>query len=130
MDTDLTGKRLARTSLVLGLVGWFIYLGQWCFDLSLGLILAAATAGTSAACSTVLDVLPFVLWVIGIVSGHAALSQARKDRSTGRSAAVWGLVLNYSGLFFFIILLVAVVVLLVAGVHSGWFSRMIPFLHH
>jgi hypothetical protein len=41
-------SKFAVTSLSLGLVGWVVYTLQWCFDLTLGILLAAFTAGISA----------------------------------------------------------------------------------
>ena len=66
--------KLANTSLTFGLAGWVLYILQCCFDFTIGLLLDAVTAGISAAFSTVLDILPFVLWLVGIVIGHVALS--------------------------------------------------------
>ena len=79
------------------------YLLQWCFDLTLGLSLAAFTAGASAICGTILDVLPFMLWITGIVSGHVSLSQIKRTGGYGRNRAIGGLVLNYFGLLFILI---------------------------
>ena len=120
MNTPLASNKLAITSLTLGIIGWVFYLGQWCFDLTIGLLLAFATAGVSAVCSTVLDVLPFVLWLVGIVAGHVALGQLKRSGAPGRGQAIWGLVLGYSGLFFTIALIVLVVVLIAAGSGAGW----------
>src|SRR5450830_106959 len=96
-------NKLAVTSVVLGLVGWSIYILQCCFDLTVGIFLAAFTAGVSAVYSTILDLIPFVLWMAGIVTGHAALSQMKRSGVTGKSQAIWGLLLSYLGLFFSII---------------------------
>jgi hypothetical protein len=125
----LPKNKLATTSLTLGLVGWAIYLLQWCFDLTLGLLLAAFTAGTSAVCSTILDVAPFVLWLAGIVTGHTALSQIKRSGGPGRRRAVWGLVLNYFGLFFIVIFTVIVVILLATGVGVGVLDKVLPSLY-
>jgi len=122
-------NKLATTSLALGLVGWAIYLLQWCFDLTLGLLLAAFTAGTSAVCSTILDIMPFALWLAGIVTGHVALGQIKQSGSPGRGRAVWGLVLNYSGLFFIIIFIIIVVILIATGVGVGVLNKIIPPLY-
>ena len=122
-------NKLATTSLALGLVGWAIYLLQWCFDLTLGLLLAAFTAGTSAVCSTILDVMPFALWLAGIVTGHVAVGQIKQSGSPGRGRAVWGLVLNYSGLFFIIIFIITVVILIATGIGVGVLDKIIPPLY-
>jgi hypothetical protein len=126
MSNSDSPNKLANTSLTLGIIGWIIYIGQWCFDLTLGLFLAAVTAGASAICSTVLDLLPFVLWLVGIVTGHAALAQVKHSGAPGRGRAIWGLVLNYSGLFFIIASVILVVVLLALGIGSGWLEKLIP----
>jgi hypothetical protein len=126
MTTPESSNKLANTSLTLGIIGWVIYIGQWCFDLTLGLFLAAVTAGASAACATILDFLPFVLWLVGVVTGHAALSQLKQIPGPGRGKAIGGLVLNYSGLFFIVALIVLIVVLLALGIGTGWLEKLIP----
>ncbi|HEX7540559.1 MAG TPA: DUF4190 domain-containing protein [Anaerolineales bacterium] len=125
----LPKNKLATTSLTLGLVGWAIYILQWCFDLTLGLLLAAFTAGTSAVCSTILDMAPFVLWLAGIVTGHTALSQIKRSGGPGRGRAVWGLLLNYFGLFFIVIFTIVVVILIATGVEVGILDKVLPWLH-
>lgn len=119
-------NRLAKTSLTLGILGWIFYLLQWCFDLTIGLVLAAVTAGSSAVCATVLDVLPFIFWLTGIVTGHVALGQNKHQGSQGRKQAIWGLLLNYSGLFFTLILILVILVLIAAGVGAGWLDKVLP----
>jgi hypothetical protein len=122
-------NKLANTSLTLGLVGWSLYLLQWCFDLSIGLFLSALTAGTSAVCSTIFDVLPFILWLIGIVTGHVALGQISQHGGEGHAKAIWGLVLNYFGLFFILIITTGILLLLGFSIHAGWLDKVLPFLH-
>ena len=129
MDSDRVSNKLATTSLTLGILGWGFYLLQWCFDLTVGLVFAALTGGASAACGTVLDVLPFILWLIGIVSGHVALNQIKHSGTPGRNRAIWGLLLNYFGLFFIIIFIVAIIVLIATGVGAGWLGKIIPQIH-
>jgi len=125
----MPNNKLATTSLTLGLIGWAIYLLQWCFDLTLGLLLAAFTAGTSTVCSTILDMAPFALWLAGIVIGHTALSQIKRNGGSGHGQAVWGLVLNYFGLFFIVITIVIVVILIATGVGVGVLDKVMPSLH-
>lgn len=122
----ITKNKQATTSLTLGLVGWAIYLLQWCFDLTLGLLLATFTAGMSAVCSTILDVVPFVLWLAGIVTGHVALRQIKHSGSPGRGRAVWGLVLNYFGIFFIVIFVIIVAILIAAGIGVGLLDKVLP----
>lgn len=128
LDSSLAPNKLAKTSLILGLLGWFFYLLQWCFDLTIGLLLAAFTGGSSTICTAVLDILPFVLWLVGIVSGHVALAQIRNSGAPGRIGAGWGLVLGYVGLAFTILLIVIIIILLAAGVGVGLFEKIIPSL--
>ncbi len=120
-------NKLATTSLTLGLTGWLMYALQGCFDLSLGLLLAGLTAGSSAICSTVLDVLPFLMWLAGIVSGHAALVRIRHNGEAGRGRAMVGLALSYLGILFILLLIALLAILLVVGVKSGWLDRLLPF---
>jgi len=47
-------------------------------------LLAAFTAGTSAICSTILDVAPFALWLAGTVTRHTALIQIKRSAGPGR----------------------------------------------
>ena len=131
MESSPFTSKLARTSLTLGILGWILYFLQWCFDLTLGLLLAFATAGSSAICSTVLDFLPFVLWLIGILTGHVALGQIKQTGLTGRRQAAWGLVLSYTGMFFTILLIAIIVALVTLGVGVGILDKLLPsFLKH
>jgi len=129
MNSQPATNKLATTSLTLGIIGWVFYLLQWCFDLSFGIVLAAVTGGSSAVCATVLDVLPFALWLTGILAGHVAIGQIKHTGANGRGRAIWGLLLNYSGLFFTLILIIAVLVLIVTGVGAGWLDKVIPQIH-
>jgi len=128
MPSPSTNK-LANTSLLLGLGGWAAFVLQGCFDLTLGLILTLATAGAGAICTTILDVLPFILWLAGIVVGHAALGQVRHTGEAGRRRAVAGLVLAYSGIFSVILLIVILLILVAAGIKTGWLGRILPAFH-
>jgi hypothetical protein len=119
-------NRLARTSLILGVLGWIMYLLQWCFDLTVGLILAALTAGSSAICATVLDFLPFALWLIGVLTGHVALWQINQTGAPGRRRAVWGLLLSYSGLVVTILVIVIIFSLVSAGIGVGVLDKILP----
>jgi hypothetical protein len=121
-------NKLARTSLALGLLGWLFYVLQWCFDLTIGLFLAFFTGGASAVCATVLDILPFGLWLVGVVAGHAALGQVRHTGAPGRTAAVWGLVFGYVGLACTILFFVLLLILVVTGVGVGVFDKITPSL--
>jgi hypothetical protein len=124
-----SANRLATTSLLLCLLGWAAFLLQGCFDLTLGLILSLVTAGAGAVCSTILDFLPFILWVTAIVSGHVALGQVKQSGEGGRGWAVAGLVLGYLGLFFVIGIIVVLLILVAAGIKTGWLQKLIPAFH-
>jgi hypothetical protein len=128
MDSRPVPNKFAKASLFLGILGWVLYLLQWCFDLTLGLILAAVTVGSSAICSTVLDFLPFVLWLTGIVTGHVALGQIKRTGESGHGRAIWGLVLNYSGMLFTILFIAIIVTLLATGVVAGVLDKILPSL--
>lgn len=128
MNVQPESLRLARTSLTLGILGWLLYLLQWCFDLTLGLLLAALTAGSSAVCSTVLDILPFGCWLAGILTGHVALRQIKHSGSSGNRPAIWGLILSYLGMFFTLLLIGAIVALISIGIGAGGLDKYIPFL--
>jgi len=128
-NPDPASMKLATTSLLLGIIGWGIYLLQWCFDLTLGLVLATLTVGSSAICGTILDFLPAVLWVTGIVTGHVSLHRIDHFEARSRRRAIWGLVLSYIGIFFTILLIAAIIFIIATGLESGWFSKIIPQLH-
>ena len=128
MESRSTPNRLATTSLTLGILGWVLYLLQWCFDLTIGLLMAAFTAGSSTICATVLDFLPFVLWLAAIVTGHASLGQMKQIVAPGRWRAVWGLLLSYIGIFFTIVLIVIIVSLITAGIGVGVLDKIFPDL--
>jgi len=127
--TLLPKSKLATISLILGLVGWAIYLLQWCFDLTVGILLAAITAGTSTVCATILDVVPFMLWLAGIVTGHTALNQIKKSGGLGRSRAIWGLVVNYFGLLLIVFLTIGFILILATGIGAGIFEKILPLMH-
>jgi hypothetical protein len=126
MDSRTVTNRLARISLTLGISGWITYLLQWCFDLTLGLLLATVTAGLSAICATVLDFLPFVLWLLGIVTGHVALGQIKQAGILGRRQAISGLVLSYVGMIFSVLLIVIIFSLIAAGIGVGVHDKIFP----
>jgi len=69
-----------------------------------------------------------VLWVIGVVTGHAALRKIKQGEAAGRKRAVWGLVLNYGGLIFMILLTILIIVLVAAGIGAGFFDKLLPSL--
>jgi len=126
MDPKPVTAKLANTSLTLAILGWGLYLGQWCFDLTLGILLAIFSGGASAVCSTVLDFIPFVLWIVGVVMGHVALRQVKRNGAPGRGRAVWGLILNYSGIFFIVLLTILVLTLLAFGIGAGVLDQILP----
>ena len=128
LQTSPVPTKLATASLIMALLGWFFYILQVCFDLTIGLFLFAVTGGMSAICSSVLDFLPFALWLVGILTGHMALVQIRQTGAPGRSRAVWGLVLGYIGLAFTILLIAIIIVLVAAGVGVGFLNKVVPSL--
>jgi hypothetical protein len=128
MELKPVVNRLATTSLVLGLAGWFIYLLQWCFDLTIGLVLSVTTAGASAVCANILDFLPFALWLGGIISGHMALGQIRQDATRGRGRAIWGLVMGYLGVFFTLLLVAGVIALFASGAGRDILEKILPWI--
>ncbi|MGB8215628.1 MAG: DUF4190 domain-containing protein [Anaerolineales bacterium] len=128
MEVRPAPNQLARTSLTLGILGWILYAIQFCFDLTVGLLLTVLTGGAGAVCSTVLDFLVFAVWLGAIVSGHVALGQARRTGAPGRAQAVWGLVLGYTGLAFSIFGLVIIIILVAAGIGVGVLGKFLPVL--
>jgi hypothetical protein len=107
-----------------------LYILQWCFNLTISLFLAAATAGISADCSTVLDILTFVLRLVGIVTGHVALSRFKNSAGViDRSRAIGGLMLGYFGSSFGIIAGVGNLLLVAAGIGRGLLYKAFPFIN-
>jgi hypothetical protein len=86
------------------------------------------TGGASAICSSVLDFLPFALWLVGIVAGHVALGQIRLTGALGRSRAISGLVLGYVGMAFTILFFVFILILIVTGIGAGMLYKISPAL--
>lgn len=119
---------LATANLSLGVLGWSFYILQWCFDLTIGLLLAVFTAGSSAVCSSVLDFLPFIFWVVGILTGHVAVQQIKHTGAPGLIRAVWGLVLSYLGIFFTIIFIALIIYLVASGIGGGILEKVLPVL--
>jgi hypothetical protein len=128
MNSRPVPNKLASASLTLGILGWVFYVLQWCFDLTIGLLLAAVTAGSSTICSTVLDFLPFALWLTGIVAGHVALGQIRHAGVPGNVRAVWGLVLGYTGMVFTILFIIIIIILIATGIGVGVLNKILPSL--
>jgi hypothetical protein len=126
MEPRPVPNKLATTSLTLATLGWVFYILQLCFDLTLGLLLAAFTVGSSTLCTTVLDFLPFILWLAGIINGHMALGQMKQTGAPGRRRAAWGLVLSYIGMFLTILFIILTIILVSAGVHAGLLEKILP----
>jgi hypothetical protein len=128
METRPVTNKLAIASLGLSVLGWSFYILQWCFDLTIGLLLAVFTAGSSAVCATVLDFLPFIFWVTGILTGHLAIREIKNTGAPGRNRAVWGFVLGYLGIFFSIIFIALVIFLVASGMGGGILEKVLPGL--
>jgi hypothetical protein len=128
MESDPAAIKFARTSLTLGILGWILYILQWCFDLTVGLLLALGSGGASAICGTLLDFLPMALWLIGIVTGHIALGNKKHLAVSRRSQAVWGLLLGYTGMAFSVLIVVVFVSLIAAGIGVGVLDKLLPGL--
>ena len=128
MDSRPVADKLSTASLTFGILGWILYLLQWCFDLTIGLLLAVVSAGSSAICSTALDFLPLVFWLVGIVTGHVALGQIKRTGVPGRGRAIWGLLLSYIGIFLTIFFILIVIILIASGFGVGILNKIIPSL--
>ena len=128
MDLKSLPNKLATTSLTLGILGWLFYVLQGCFDLTIGVLLAAVTAGSSAVCSAVLDFLTLGVWLAGILAGHVALGQIRQSKAPGRGRAACGLVLGYTGLVFTFLGIAIIIILVAAGVGVGILGKIIPWM--
>ena len=128
MEPRPVTNKLATASLCLGVLGWSFYILQWCFDLTFGLLLAVFTAGSSAVCATVLDFLPFIFWVAGILTGHVAIRQIKHPGAPGGGRAVWGLVLGYLGIFFSIFFIALIIYLVASGIGGGILEKVLPGL--
>lgn len=117
----------AVASLVLGIVGWVLYFALWCFNFTIGSFLAVMTYGLGLLCLLPLSFFSPLLWLVGVVTGHVGISQTRRTGESGRGMAIWGLVLNYLGLFLVVGGILVIVILVLTGVLSaGVLDTLLP----
>ena len=77
-----------------------------------------------------MDILTFVLWLVGIVTGYVALSRFKISAGViDRSRAIAGLVLAYFGSSFGIIAGVGNQLLVTAGIGGGLLYKAFPFIN-
>ncbi|MEV8253176.1 DUF4190 domain-containing protein [Rhodoglobus sp. NPDC076762] len=81
---------------------------------------AAAPAGAPVAKWNVLSIISLVasiilLHLVGIITGHIALSQIKKTGEQGKVLAIIGLVLGYLGIVAFVFVIIATVGLAAVG---------------
>jgi len=123
-----TLNRKATASLWFSLGGWFMVLLGMCLDATVGAALAVLTFGLGALCLAPLDLIPPVLWLVGIIAGHRALAEIKTTGEAGRGPAVAGLVAGYLGLGTVVVVILAVVILLITGIGLAGLTRWIPYL--
>jgi hypothetical protein len=108
----------AIASMVLGIVGWVVFLGLWCFNAIVGWAVAIATYGVGLLCLVPLGCLPSLFWLAGVITGHMAKSRIRLQGESGNGMAVAGLIMSYIGVGLYVLGIVVVVILLALGVIS------------
>jgi len=104
-------NKMALTSMLTGLGSWLIWLIVACSSFTIGM----ATLGLALACLAPLGLMPYIGWVVAVVTGHIAIKQLKEggDIERGRGMALTGLISGYSALGLTVILLLLA---LVAGV--------------
>jgi predicted histidine transporter YuiF (NhaC family) len=116
----------AVASLVSGVIGWVINLGLFFINAFLGLV----TLGIGLMClSPILcgiGMLPFIGWLVAIITGHLALGEIKRSGEKGHGMAVAGLVLGYTGFGLTILLVILIGVLMILGVTLS--LTTLPFL--
>ncbi|MBN2388966.1 MAG: DUF4190 domain-containing protein [Anaerolineales bacterium] len=116
----------AVTSMVLGILGWVIYIGMWCLNFLIGWVLLVATAGIGLLCLLPLGCISPLLWFIGIITGHSAQAQIRQRGEGGGGMATAGLWLNWLGIILTVVGSVIIAILLLTGVIT--MAALIPYL--
>ena len=71
---------------------------------------------------SIVSLVASVLWIslVGIITGHIALSQITKTGEQGRVLAIIGLVVGYLGLVGFIIAIIAWIAVFAAAANAGY----------
>ena len=85
---------------------------------------ASTPTGAPVAKWNVLSIVSLVtsiLWLslVGIITGHIALSQIKKSGEKGHGLALWGTILGYVGLVGGVIFAFAMIALFVAAASTG-----------
>lgn len=86
------GKAVA--SFVLGIGGWIVYLGVFCFNLTFGTLLTVATYGAGALCLLPLGCISPIMWLAAIITGHLGMKRAKEESGNGRGMALAGLIMG------------------------------------
>ena len=113
-----TQNSKAIVSLVSGIVAWLINL--------VFIPVTVATMGTWLLCCAPLCSLPFIGWLVAIITGHLSLGEIKRSGQAGHGMAVTGLVLGYTGIGLSILMSIVLGVLLAMGVSISFAS--LPFL--
>ena len=64
----------------------------------------------------------FFISIVGIITGHIALSQIKKTGEQGRGMAIAGLIIGYIGIAAGIIWIIMIIILATAGAFSSSYS--------
>ena len=121
----------ATASLAFGIIGWVLYFALWCFNFTIGSFLAILTYGLGLLCLLPLTCFSPLLWLVGVVTGHVGISQIKHTGEGGHGMAIWGLVLNYLGLFLVVGGMIVILILVVTGVLSaGALGTLIPLYEY
>ncbi|MCH7663761.1 MAG: DUF4190 domain-containing protein [Chloroflexi bacterium] len=101
IDATKPTNALSIISLISSILGWVFTIIFICVNFGILPILTIATFGAGLLLYCI--VLPFTCitpigWIIGVVTGHASLSQIRETGAGGEGMAKGGLISGYIGL--------------------------------
>jgi hypothetical protein len=105
----------AMVSMIVGIVSWVLTILIFCFNSTIGSLLAVATMGIGLLCLLPLGCLPPIGWIITVIYGHLGLNEIRNTGEPGRGMAIAGLVMGYIGLGIILLSILAVVGILLLG---------------
>lgn len=110
-------NQMARNSMLFGLGGWLAWLILLCFNITIGSLFTAATAGIGAVCLLPLVIIPYLGWVPAVITGHKAIKELNEvgNEEQGRGMALTGLISGYIALGITLILCLLIAVLTLAG---------------
>ena len=105
---------LAVTSLVIGIVSWFLFLVLLCLNFAILPLLTVATMGVGGIlyiCTLSAGCLSPIGWLIGTILGYSAKNQIKETQIGNPTTANTGLILNAVGLALTVLAVCAIAIL-------------------